>query len=455
MKKETETVNIATEGSIVRAFFSYSIPSLVAILCITTASVVDGLFVGRYVGGNALASLALLIPYFTLVFGLTLMFSVGGSVQVSYYLGEKNKGAASAIFSKIVLSVVVLAVGVVLFSLLGQGLLFPALNAESEMLSLMSSYMGVMGYALGVQMLGMVCYYFMRVAGKPQLATVALVIGSVSNVLLDWLFVGGWGLGVSGAAWATLVAQSIQLSLLAYFFCVKQDRLSWVMVSGGWNEVWVCAKNGFSEFVNEISVGVVIYLINYLMVARYGVVGLAAFSVVNYIIFVSVMVTFGVVDGVPPLVGENMGAGKYGRVRGVMRLAFICLLIINGIAMTLVLFAGKSLAGVFLGSESVKEVALVGEILSSIWPLFLIHGLNILIALYLTGLRKPMHSAVLAMSRSLILPIIFVSAVFWLFPDQPFLVGLPAAEALTFVAAVYFYFQYRPEQIEKKQHELS
>ncbi|MFC5051160.1 MATE family efflux transporter [Rubritalea spongiae] len=441
--------NKVTEGSVFKLFWTYAIPSLIGIVSITTASVVDGLFVGRYVGADALVAVTLCIPFFTLVFGLALMLSVGGCVEAGIALGEGDRIKASAVFTKIVCSVLLLALVILGVSLACQDSLFKLLGGSGVVAEYMGAYMDVLGYALVLQMMGMACYYFLRVAGKPELGTVALVAGAVSNIVLDYIFLKELELGIAWAAWATLFSQALQFGLLLLFLWKKQTRLEWVLERKEWGIVGRCARNGFSEFVNEVSVGVVIFLINYLMLSRYGVAGVAAFSVINYLIFVSVMLTFGVADGVPPLVGENYGAGKLDRIGKVMVVAFGAVLCMGGVLVLSALTVGVEIAQWFVNVSEANVLELVQDILWVIWPIFMLHGVNILVALYLTGMRKVGESAMIALSRSLVLPVLFLVVVFYCYPDYPFFVALPLAEALTCILAIWCFIQNKPNKLVK------
>lgn len=438
--------NRVTEGSVTRLFLAYAVPSLIGIVSITTASVVDGLFVGRYVGADALAAVTLCIPFFTLVFGLTLMLVVGGCVEAGVSLGEQNVDRASGVYSKILCSVGILGLILLACVHFGQGLLYNILGGYGEVYLYLGSYLDILVYALMVQMLGMACYYFLRVSGRPDLGTVALVTGALLNILLDYIFIKVLEYGIAGAAWATLISQSVQLSMLIVFLWKKQTRLRWGIRLGEWSLVPRCIRNGFSEFVNEVSVGVVIFIINYLMLNRHGVEGVAAFSVVNYLLFISVMVTFGLADGVPPIVGENYGARRLDRVGKIMRLSFFTVALTGGVMAVLALCLGAEISSLFLEGQGGGALALTQRILWLIWPVFLLHGLNILISLYLTGIRKALSSSLIALSRSLVLPVVLLLLIYHYLPNFPFMVALPIAEAFTLALAVALFLRNRPNQ---------
>lgn len=125
----------------------------------------------------------------------------------------------------------------------------------------------------------------MRADGYTKLATVALVVGALVNIVLDMAFVGYLDYGISGAAYATALAQGTQCLLLLMYFRDKDRVLTLSMFNKPWRRIARVVKNGLSEFTNEVSVGVLFLVINTLMVMRAGSEGVAAYSVVNYLIF--------------------------------------------------------------------------------------------------------------------------------------------------------------------------
>ena len=202
------------EGPVLPTFLYYVAPSLVGLLAISTASLVDGMFVGRFVGPEALAAVNLLIPYFTLLFGASLMLAVGGTVRAGRYLGEGNGRAAGAIFSKSVVAVFALSVCVGVVCNLFDEHLYAVLGAPESLIDPMRSYFRVISVAFVVQLVTLVVYYFVRLDGAPVLATAALVAGALTNLALDACFIIWFGWGLPGAALSTAIAQFLQLGVL-------------------------------------------------------------------------------------------------------------------------------------------------------------------------------------------------------------------------------------------------
>lgn len=432
-------------GKVIPTFFYFVIPSVGALLALTTANLVDGLFVGNFVGANALAAINFLIPYLALVFGLALMLAIGGSVRAGKALGEKNAAAASATFSKCVIAVLIFALTMVAVNLLFSHWIFRALGAPPSLHGLMRDYFFVIACFLPAQLMSVVLYYFVRADARPVLATVALSSGALTNILLDALFIGYFNGGIAGAAWATGLSQVLQLGILCSYFLRPARQLHFRLRQTGWTEVGQAAYNGISEFINEISGGLVILMVNWLLVTRLGVDGVSAFTLVNYCLFASLMIFYGIADAMQLLVAQNFGARQVKRIRQFMLTSAATIAVLSALVIALLL-GGRTLWITWFVREA-EVIALAADFMRIIWPIFLVNGLNILISSYLTALHKPTASAAIALLRSLLLPIGLLLLLPQLFPDYPVLLALPLAEWLTFAVALVFFLRYKPSRL--------
>ena len=140
MNTDATADNDALDGPIVLTFIKYMMPSLLGLIAMTSASLVDGMFIGNYEGVTALAAVNLIIPVTTLLFGVSMMISIGGSVRGGKYLGEKNTAAASAIFSKTLMFMVVYGLLVIALGLIFEAQIFASLGANETLFPVMSEY---------------------------------------------------------------------------------------------------------------------------------------------------------------------------------------------------------------------------------------------------------------------------------------------------------------------------
>lgn len=443
---EDSQPNLILSGPVISTFLRFALPSVLGLLAITTASIVDGIFVGHFVSSDGLAAINLLIPYLALIFGLALMIAIGGAVRCGHFLGQGMKQAASAVLSKCLVAVLAIGLFFMLLAWILDQQILTLLGTPDTLLPLILPYFHILSAVLVVQIFTMVLYYFVRQDHGQQLATTALVIGALLNIILDAIFIIGLDMGLVGAAWATAIAQGVQLLILMTFFARQQRQLHWSWPSQ-WSELRHISLNGLSECINEISGGLVILVLNWLLVTQMDVDGVAAFAVINYLIFVSLMLYYGIADALHLLVSHNHGAGKPQRILHFVFTALAMVLLIS-LTLTLILLCYPEwLTSLFLDESSVTIRALSSEFISLVWPLFLINGVNVILSIYLTAMQKPKPSMLIAMSRGLLLPVGLLLLLRTIMASPTFLIALPITEWLTFMMAALLFWYFRPSRI--------
>jgi putative MATE family efflux protein len=436
-----------TQGALLHTFFRYIIPSTLSLLAISTASVVDGFFMGHFIGSEALAAVNLLIPYFALLFGIALMLAVGGSVKASLAIGKADYTAASNIFSQIFHVVLLINIVVTPLSLFFSDTLFYGLGAPTELFVTMQTYFYILAFAMVVQLCCLVLYYFFRADNQPMLGMQALLLGAFTNIVLDVVFIYGLQWGIAGAAWATLIAQVVQLLFMLRYFYQPKAHLQLHKPIWHIHQVTSSAFNGLSEFINEISIGLVIFVFHWIINIQSGIQGIAAFSAVNYLIFISLMIYYGIVDAMHVLLSQNFGAGNYHRVRAFMIIAAICIATLSLIQVVALHLFQVSLLSLFLENDATTAKNLASFYLIAIWPLFLFNGFNVLTCAYLTSAEKAFHSSFIAILRSLLLPISFALVLYFIFGGHSYIYALPLAEATALVFAILFFIQHTPNKL--------
>lgn len=429
-------------------FFKYVIPSILGLLSISSASIIDGYFVGNYVGSIGLAAINISYPITTVLFGLALMFAVGSSVKVGKLMGENNTLDASSVFTKSIISVSFISILICLVLFLSLGSILDILNVQNELRTKTFEYLPTLLIFLPFLMTAIVLDYFVRVDENPNLSFLALFSSSLVNVVLDYIFIVKFDWGISGAAYATGISQAaIILVLLPHFF-MKRATLKLVKPKGSWASILSAAKNGASEFVNESSAGITVMIFNYIMLKNFGATGVASYTIIGYFIMISIMVSFAISDALQPIVSKNYGALYFDRIKSFLKFGFLSIIVIETIITLLILIIPETLINIFLVDSELETKRITIEFISYAWPAFLFAGLNILITSYLTSMQKPLYSVSIAVSRSLILPVLFIITLPYLFGDKGIFMALAVAEFLTFVIAVNFFIKNSPKNFE-------
>ncbi|WP_095210568.1 MATE family efflux transporter [Endozoicomonas ascidiicola] len=434
-----------TTGNTTVDFFRFVIPSILGLLAISSAGIVDGIFVGNYVGATALAAVNLIVPLYSVFFGICVMMLVGGAVIAGKALGAGDIRTASNIFTKSLTVIVIFAVIVASLAFIFAGDIAVFLGARGETLPLTTGYIRVISPFMLFMGLAYVLSYFARIDNAPNFALVGLLITALTNIVLDALFIKWWGWGVNGAAFASGIAYTVGTLFLMLRYIGSGARIRLIKPYGSWFELFRAAYNGFSEFINEMSGGLIIFVINWILITEVGNAGVAAFTIVNYILWLSIMVGYGTAEALGPLVSVNFGARKPERIAQFMKLS-IGLAIVVGL-----FFAGilqvypEALASVFISSDETTTLGLTLSIIAVIWPAFLFNGINITLSGYFTGMHAATQSAMIAMSRSLVLPLVLI-VIFWkVFGLQGAFFAIPVAEMLTFALSVVLFYRATPQ----------
>ncbi|MCR8923161.1 MATE family efflux transporter [Dasania sp. GY-MA-18] len=417
-------------------FFRYAIPSVLGLLSISSAQMIDAMFVGNYVGKEALAAINLTIPASTLIYAIVFMLAVGGSVVAGKFLGENNPQAASDSFTKIILTVLLLSLMLCLPGMIFINPVAKALGATAEILPLVDTYLFLQLLFTPMIMVGAALSYFVVADGRPLLSSSAFMISAALNVLLDWLFIVVMDKGLAGAALATGLSGCIIIFILLPHPFSKAAKLRFVKLQGSWMPVLKAAINGISEFTNEVSVGIVTLLFNWIIITQLGTEGIAAFTVIIYVLYLGVMISYGFSEALQPTISKNLGAKNYGNIRKYLNIAISSSIIVGAVFCLVLLLSPDPIIALFLQADETQTIAIAKTFIGYFWPTFLFVGANIAFTSYFTAIHQPTPSAILALARSLILPVIFLFTLpLWL-GNKGIYLAIPLAEAITCLLAI-------------------
>ncbi len=436
-----------TKDKISSVFFQYSIPSVLGMLAISSASIVDGFFIGNYVGDFGLASISITFPIFSLLFGFALMLAIGSSVTAGKLIGEGDIKTASMIFSKAIVCITSFSFVTSIILFLNIETILHLFGADENLTKIAIEYLSIMLIFIPFLMIGVVLDYFVRVDNRPNLAFIALLSSGVINVVLDWFMIVYLQKGIFGAALATGISQLALIFILLPHFFSKKATLKFVKPIGSYIQILKASYNGASEFVNEISVGITTLIFNYVMIKNFSVEGIAAFSVINYLLLIGIMISFGISDSLQPIISKNFGAKENKRIKEFLRLAFITIGLVGIVMILLIIFTPNTLANLFLEDNNYKTKEIVLNFATFIWIAFLFNGVNLVISAYLTAIHKPLASMIIAISRSFILPLFFIFTLPFFFDLDGIFMAIPMAEFVTFIIAVILYRRFSPNKI--------
>ncbi len=276
-----------------------------------------------------------------------------------------------------------------------------------------------------------------------------MIVMTLVNIVLDYVLIAWLDWGLTGAALATGLSFVSSILLALALYPGPEANLKLIKPFGPWMDVVRASYNGFSEFVNEASSGLILLLFNWILMAQFGAMGVAAFTVVDYLIYFGILVFYGVSEGLIPLVSINLGGRKPERIVRFVLLG-TSLNVLIGIGVIACLLAWPtSMISFFLMDDEPEIIALAVSIIAVMWPMFLFNGANIVISAYFTGMQCARQSAIIAILRSLLLPVTLILLFWQQFGFMGAFYALPISEAITFCVAMLLLKSRHPRNIIK------
>lgn len=396
MAKEIDLKN----EQISRLFFYYFFPSLLSMLSLSTHAIVDGFFVAHALGKDAVSALGITWPIFPALIACELLFSVGGSAMISYYLGRGERERAREFFSSIMYFFLCFGVvlSVVLFVFCEEISIF--LGASENLLELVSEYLSIIFAGAFVMLLHPVLDMFAVNDRQPRLAMISMVIASVGNVVFNYIFLFIFNLGIYASALSTILGNIVAISILLWHFLSKRGDLYFVSYFD-FKKIFQSAKNGIPACASELSASVVMLLYNLTLMRIVGERGVLIYTIVMYggIVFFTILLS--VAQGVQPIASFNYGAQEMNRVRGIYRFALLFSFLVSVVLYGVFFVFGEEFVRAFLSAEDIRrDISLVGEITFAIriwFVAYLAIGLHMVSSIFLQSVQRPLGALVITL----------------------------------------------------------
>lgn len=413
----------------------FSIPSIIAMLLETVITITDGYFTGNYVGDRALAAINLGLPILYFYLGAGLCVGVGGSVICGRLLGAKEKKKASEVFTQtIVTAIVVCTITSVLTALLFNPLL-RILRADGSLSGFFTEYYQIMLLNYPIMVLGTVFGMFIRVDGKPQLCMMISIVGCILNAGLDYIFVAAFGLGVKGSAIGSLMVQIFTAASMCCYFLKTQSGIHFRKFLYDRKIGHDILLNGSSEFIGEMASAISMFAFNYVLMKYVGIEGVAAFTILGFVVYGYSMICIGFGQGISPLVSICWGARETETAFQIRHLTNKILCIIGALTAGIFFLTGKKYAGMFGCSSHVADLVSFGFRLYAVT--FLVMGYNVINSMYFTSCGNAKSSALISSLRGIVLLLGFLLILPALLGMTGVWLTAPCAEVLTAAVSVY------------------
>lgn len=420
--------------NIYKIFWTYVIPSIIMMIVQSTAGFIDSIFVGHYVGPDGLASITLVMPILMILIGLGVMIAVGGTTLSGIEKGAGNYKKSNNFFN--VTSVLLLITGIIgaLIVFIFIPSLTSLLNASSDVSRYTVEYARYISVFAPFFLLNFAFGYYLKLEGKPILVVSVMLAGTIMNILLDYLLIARFQMGIRGAALATGTSQLLPCVILLLVIITKS---SWQFKKPEfhWNDIGRLLFNGSSELVSNIAFSVTGIIFNVIIMYKIGEMGVAAYAIALQLAGIAGSINYGIAEGTQAAISYNFGAKQYSRVKAIRNLGLKASFILGIIFLGVTLLFRDHMAGFFV--KDLATISLATNILSYYAVGLLFNGVNISIGTYYTSIDDPIRSAVITIYRAFISSIIGLSLLPMLFGSSGIWMTVIFAECTTFIFGLW------------------
>jgi putative MATE family efflux protein len=413
-------------------------PASVGILVMSLNILIDTIFVGNWIGSTAIAAINVVLPVSFFIAALGMAIGIGGSSIISRALGKNDRGKALKTFGNQVSLTLILTIGLVIIGLLFVDSLIPTFGGKGDIFEPAKVYYTIVLYGVPFLALCMMGNTVIRAEGKPKFAMIAMIIPSVGNLLLDYIFINQMGLGMWGAAWATTASYLLCFAYIFWFFLSKNSELKINLSDFGLNKPILreIGSLGFVTLSRQAVVSIIYLLMNNILFDLGGEDAVAIYAIIGRMLMFALFPVLGVTQGFLPIAGFNYGAEKYHRVRKSINTAILYACGLGLLVFAGIMFFAKEIVEIFTQNPTI--IAETPNAMRWVFAATPIVAIQLIGAAYFQAVGKAVPALLLTLSRQgfffipliLILPNYYGEIGVW--------ISFPIADVLSTLVTAYF-----------------
>ena len=430
--------NVLGTEKISKLFIKFSIPAILSLTIAGVQTMVDGIFLGNFVGTNAMASVNIAAPFMQLMIGMNLIIGIGGASYIGRSLGEGQVKRAQDIFKSACLFMIGLSIVILVLGFTFSHQLASFLGANDVLLADSSTYIKILALFAPFIGLSFILGVFVRCIGKPNVYLISSVASLFANIILNYVLIKQLKLGIVGAPIATGLSFTTSFLIAAIPFIKKSAVLNFFTGKFNWKLTGQLLYNGSSEGVSSLAAAISTFVFNMAFMRIAGEVGVSAFTAIGYISLFASLIVCGVSAGIGPVISYNYGAQLHDRVKQMMNISCKMAIIMGSALVVLIFLFGKYLIMMFVSdNEAVLDLALHG---SKIYAFtFFFNGLNILFSGYFTSIGDALSSIIVAVCRGMIFILLGISILPQFIGISGVWMTVPVAEVLTLLVVIFLF----------------
>ena len=342
----------------------YSIPAILAMMVTSLYNTVDRAFIGSIegVGALAISGLGVTMPIFTIIVGFGVLIAVGGSTNISIKLGAKEKDNAEKVLGNTLMLAIITSIVIMIIGTLFIDKILYLFGASEDTITYARDYIGVIFLGTPFNLIAFCLNNAIRAEGNPKLAAKTMIVGCILNLILDPIFIFGLGLGIKGAAIATVLSQIVISSWVLSYFLTKKSSLELKKenLKFDYKIVKIIIAVGMAPFLMEMATGLMHVITNNSLKAYGGDFAIGAMTAVTSISLLFMMPVFGLSQGMQTIIAYNYGAKQYDRSKKALKLAIICAVIILTTGFILIKIFPEFFIGIFNKDKELTKLAIKG-----------------------------------------------------------------------------------------------
>lgn len=437
-----EKQNVYLKPVTLRNILKFAVPTIAMTVFMSFYTMVDGLFVSNLIGTDALSAINLTAPVIQLVTAISTMLATGGSAVIMRKMGEQRNEEAKEDFTFLIIVNVIVGIFMCLIGYLSMNHIFAAMNLTADVeqycVQYLSSYLM---FTVPILLMNNFTLY-MIASGKATLSLICSVAGGLLNMILDYLFIDIFNMGISGAAVATGLGYSVTAVVGLFVFSCKKSLLHFKRPVFRFKILACAASNGCSEMATALVTGIITMMFNWTMLHYVGEDGVAAVTIIMYVLMFASSLYTGYSYGVAPMLSFYYGAQNNKKLKKLVVVSLKIIAAISVVTVAASLIFTRPLVTIFARPDNpVYNLAVTGNRICTIALFFI--GFNIFASGMFTALSNGVVSAILAFSRSFLFMLITMIVLPLVFGVNGIWMATPAAELMALMLSVSMFIKYR------------
>ena len=437
-----ENSNVYEKPVTLKNILKFAIPTIAMTVFMSFYTMADGLFVSNLIGTNALSAINLTAPIIQLVTAVSTMLATGGSAVIMKKMGEQKTDEAKEDFTFLILVNVIVGIVMCVVGYLAMDHIFAGMNLSADVEGYCVEYLSrYLVFTVPILLMNNFTLY-MIASEKASLSLVCSVTGGVLNMALDYVFIAGFDMGIRGAAIATGLGYSVTAVAGLFVFSRKKSLLHFKRPVFRFRVLASASANGCSEMATALVTGIITMMFNWTMLHYVGEDGVAAVTIIMYVLMFASSLYTGYSYGVAPMLSFYYGEQNDEKLKKLVALSIKVIAAISMVTVAVSFLLIRPLVSVFARPDNpVYDLAVTGNRICTLALFFI--GFNIFASGMFTALSNGIVSAVLAFSRSFVFMLITMIVLPLILGVNGIWLATPAAELMALALSVFMFLKYR------------